>query len=85
MNYTEISQTIKQLRKSKSITQAQLAEIAGVSRITINKLENNKFTDISILNLIRILDRLGYQLEFKEQSPLPAFEEILELYTKADE
>lgn len=84
MNYTEISQTIKQLRKSKSITQAQLAEIAGVSRITINKLENNKFTDISILNLIRILDRLGYQLEFKEQSPLPAFEEILELYAKPD-
>ena len=84
MNYTEISQSIKKLRKSKNITQAQLAEIAGVSRITINKLENNKFTDISILNLIRILDRLGYQLEFKEHSKLPVFEEILEMHASPD-
>ena len=84
MNYSEISLAIKKLRKAKNITQAQLAEIAGVSRITINKLENNKFTDISILNLIRILDRLGYQLEFKKQSQLPVFEEVLEIFSNSD-
>lgn len=84
MNYTEISHTIKNIRKAQGLTQAELARIAGVSRITINKFENNKFTGISVLNLIRILDRLGYELEFKEQTDLPTFEDVLEIYSETE-
>lgn len=35
---------IEELRRSKELTQAELAEIAGVSRQTINSIENGRYT-----------------------------------------
>ena len=43
--------TIKVQRAIKNITQAQLAEVIGVSRQTINAMEKNKYVPSTLLAL----------------------------------
>ncbi len=43
--------TIKVQRAIKDVTQAQLAEIIGVSRQTINAIEKNKYVPSTLLAL----------------------------------
>jgi putative transcriptional regulator len=43
--------TIKVQRAIKDVTQAQLAEIIGVSRQTINAMEKNKYVPSTLLAL----------------------------------
>jgi putative transcriptional regulator len=50
--------SLKELRKIKGLTQAELASAAGVSRKTINTIENKVFVPSTILalNLAKVLD-----------------------------
>jgi putative transcriptional regulator len=50
--------SLKELRKVKGLTQAELASAAGVSRKTINKIENKVFvtSNILALTLAKVLD-----------------------------
>jgi putative transcriptional regulator len=43
--------TIKVQRAIKNVTQAQLAEVIGVSRQTINAMEKNKYVPSTLLAL----------------------------------
>jgi putative transcriptional regulator len=43
--------TMKVQRAIKDVTQAQLAEIIGVSRQTINAIEKNKYVPSTVLTL----------------------------------
>ena len=49
-------------RAIKNITQAQLAELAGVSRQTINSIESNKYVPSTVLAL-KIARIFGKPLE----------------------
>lgn len=49
---------LKELRKNRQITQAELAEKSGISRVTINKLENGKLDNIGTKTLADICDAL---------------------------
>ena len=60
MKLLEIGGEIKKLRKDKEITQAQLAKIAGISRVTLGKLERGELVSVSIKTLDLILDALSY-------------------------
>jgi len=53
-----LQNTIRQWRTEKGLTQAQLAEAAGVSRKTINTIENAVFTPSTVLalKLARVFD-----------------------------
>ena len=46
---TELRNTLKELRTQKGYTQASLAEEVGVSRKTINTIENHVFTPSTML------------------------------------
>jgi putative transcriptional regulator len=50
--------TLKELRKVKGLTQADLAIAAGVSRKTINTIENKVFVPSTVLalTLAKVLD-----------------------------
>ena len=50
--------SIKELRKVKGLTQADLASAAGVSRKTINTIENKVFvpSTVLVLTLAKVLD-----------------------------
>lgn len=46
-----LNNTLKDLRKTRDMTQADLAQAAGVSRKTINTIENKVFVPSTVLAL----------------------------------
>ncbi len=66
-------------RKSKRLTQAALAELSGLSRATIDALENGRGSDIGVSRLTRILAVLGLELVVRPVSnQRPTLEDLLE-------
>jgi transcriptional regulator with XRE-family HTH domain len=62
MYFAALGPAIRQARKGKSLTQAQLARAGGVARTTLNQLENGVFPDIGVKKLIAILEIVGQRL-----------------------
>jgi transcriptional regulator with XRE-family HTH domain len=56
-----LGQTIKALRKLRGMTQAQLAELAGVERTSITNIERGNQT-LTVLTINAIAAALGYQV-----------------------
>ncbi len=74
----EIGAKIKMMRKDKKLTQEQLADIAGISRVTLGKLERAQLGSITLKTIDIILDALGYELDFKSKNSfgLPSLDEL---------
>ena len=68
MKLFEIGNEIKKLRKEKKITQAQLAESSGISRVTLGKLERGEVVSVSVKTLDLILNALSYEIDFKSKN-----------------
>jgi len=68
MKLFEIGNEIKKLRKDKTMTQAQLAEASGISRVTLGKLERGEVVSVSIKTLDLILNTLSYEIDFKSKN-----------------
>lgn len=60
--HPELGNALRELRGGAGLTQAQLAEAIGVSRKTINTVENGIFVPSSILAL-RLAQALGVPVE----------------------
>lgn len=77
MQIHNLGQTIKSLREDKGLTQQQLAKVAGISRVTLGKIERGEFGHTTVRVLDMILDKLGYEIEIKIKSGfgLPALDE----------
>ena len=81
MKLFEIGPRLKELRKAKGFTQESMANIAGISRVTLGKLERGEIGSISIKTLDFLLDTLGYEIDFKsknmESFGLPSLDSLL--------
>ncbi len=53
---------IKELRKKQSLSQEELADIAGLDRTYINSVENGK-RNISLINIEKIANAFGLSLK----------------------
>lgn len=75
MRLQDIGYQIRQARAAKGLTQAQLSAAAGVSRTTLNQLENGLFPDLGVKKLRAILDQLGLALAIQhaEKTSAPDF------------
>ncbi|MBR7952520.1 helix-turn-helix domain-containing protein [Burkholderia cenocepacia] len=62
MQLNEIGQAVAKRRAELDLTQAQLARLAGLSRLTVNQLETGKLKDLGINKLIPLLALLGIEL-----------------------
>ena len=62
MRLQELGYIIRKARLARGRTQADLARAAGVSRTTMNQLENGLFPDIGVRKAQSILDQLGLEL-----------------------
>ncbi len=69
MILSEIGNKVRELRKEKKMSQETLAELVGLSRNTLSKLENGYIANISIVALDKVLNQLGYELEIKHRNP----------------
>ncbi len=73
-----IGQHIRQARKSRKISQADLAKILGMSRTTIGQIENGTVPDVGVRKLIRILEFLELELRIRTSGRPPTLEELRE-------
>lgn len=62
MRLQQFGHEIRKARLARDLTQAQLAAAAGLSRTTLNQLENGLFPDLGVKKVQAILDRLGLDL-----------------------
>jgi transcriptional regulator with XRE-family HTH domain len=62
MQLYEIGQAVAKRRAELDLTQAQLAKLTGLSRVTVNQLEAGKVKDLGINKLIPLLGVLGLEL-----------------------
>ncbi|WP_322049010.1 helix-turn-helix domain-containing protein [Paraburkholderia sp. J67] len=69
MQLYEIGQAVAQRRAQLDLTQAQLAKLAGLSRLTINQLESGKLKDLGVNKLIPLLGVLGLELAAAARPP----------------
>ncbi|HYD23919.1 MAG TPA: helix-turn-helix transcriptional regulator [Croceibacterium sp.] len=53
---------LRELREAKGLTQAQLADLIGVSRKTVNTVENGVFTPSTVVAL-KLAGALGCSVE----------------------
>ena len=74
MEFYEIAERIKALRKSKKMTQQQLSQKVGISRQTLAKLEKGEISKVSLLVFIKILDVLEYEIKIEEKKPFYYFD-----------
>ena len=73
-----IGQQIRQARKERKISQAELAKVLGMSRTTIGQIENGTVQEIGVRKLIRILEFLGLELRVRLAGQPPTLEELRE-------
>ena len=70
MEFEQIGQEIRRARLSRNLTQAQLADRAGITRTTLNQIENGSARDLGIRKVIALLEQLGLELEVRDVSTL---------------
>lgn len=76
MNFLELGQAVKSLRREKKISQQLMAEHLDISRVTLSAFENGRAGDIGLRKVMLMLDYLGYEFRLREKSPFPTFEEL---------
>jgi len=65
----ELGSAIRKARSARGLTQAQIAAAAGLSRNTINRLENGLFPDLGVRKAQTILEKLDMELVVKPVKP----------------
>ena len=63
-----LGQTIKTIRKERSLTQSKLGELVGVQKSQISKVENN-MTDARFDTILRVFYALGAKVRFNVETP----------------
>lgn len=58
-----IGQAIKQARKERKLTQAQLGKLVGVQKAQISKIENN-LTDARFTTILKVFRALNAKINF---------------------
>lgn len=63
MNLAQIGNRIHGARLEAGLLQAQVAKFAGLSRVTINQLENGTLSDLGYTKLQAVMEILGLDME----------------------
>ena len=74
----DIGKQIRKVRKSRKISQAEVAAALGMSRTTIGQIENGSVQEIGVRKLIRLLEFLGLELRVRPAGQPPTLEDLRE-------
>jgi transcriptional regulator with XRE-family HTH domain len=78
LDLTSIGERTASERKLRKLSQIQVARIAGVSRQTMDLLENGRATEIGYSKLVRILAAVGLELRLEPlSSERPTLDDLL--------
>nr|CAA6830608.1 MAG: Transcriptional regulator [uncultured Thiotrichaceae bacterium] len=67
MDINELGSVIRDSRKERQMTQAELSELLGMSRATLSALENGTVSELGIRKVIAICSVLGLELVAQPQ------------------
>jgi transcriptional regulator with XRE-family HTH domain len=73
-----IGKQIRQARKSRKVSQAEVAKALGMSRTTIGQIESGAVQEIGVRKLIRVLEFLGLELRVRSAGSPPTLDELRE-------
>lgn len=62
LNLEELGQAVRRARLARGLTQAQLAQTAGLTRVTLNQLENGLIRELGVRKLTALLSELNLTL-----------------------
>ncbi len=78
----EICSNLRQMRLNKNLSQAELAQKAGLNRVTISRMEAGRAaTLLTVVQVLRALDKLDVLDMFQEESEISPLE-LLKLQGK---
>ena len=77
MDFYGLGKELATLRKSKNISQQAISKDLNISRATISNFESGTSSDIGLKKVLQIIDYLGYEINLKEKSPFPVFEDVV--------
>ena len=69
MRIQDLANELRAARLGRGLTQAELAREVGISRETLNLLENGRLPDLGIRKVLNLMDKLG--LDVAIQSAVP--------------
>ena len=67
----ELGKVIRERRTASGLTQAALARRAGLSRNTLNLLENGRFPDLGLKKAAGLLSQLNMEIEIQPKAAKP--------------
>ncbi len=73
----EIAKQLRQARKAAGLSQAELAQRAGVSRTTLARMETLARGDMSVSLLLKLLEAAGYDVKVAKVGHQRTLEDIL--------
>lgn len=72
----DIGYQIRQVRKARGLTLAQIGAALGMSRTTIGQIETGVVQEVGVRKLIRILEFLDLELRVRPAGQPPTLEEL---------
>lgn len=70
----ELSSAVRTRRSDMGLTQTALAKLSGLSRATVNQVENGTIHDLSLTRATKLLDTLGLSVIFTVPRPKKALQ-----------
>lgn len=73
----EVGQALQRARLQKQLSQEELAQRAGVSRVTLSRMETAAKGDMSVAALLRLARALGHDLRLVERGHQRTLSDVL--------
>jgi transcriptional regulator with XRE-family HTH domain len=73
----DVAEQLKEARRQAGLTQQELADRAGVNRLTVGRMENLTHADMSVATLLRLLEAAGFELKVVKVGHRRTLEDIL--------
>jgi transcriptional regulator with XRE-family HTH domain len=73
----DVAEQLKEARRQAGLTQQQLAERAGLNRLTVGRMENLANNDMSVAALVRLLEAAGFDVKVVKAGHSRTLDDIL--------
>jgi HTH-type transcriptional regulator/antitoxin HipB len=78
MTLAELGQKLREARKSRHLSQGELASSLGMSRATISAIENGTVGEIGVRKLMALATALGLELLLEARRERPTLQQLRE-------
>ncbi|MBW6486624.1 MAG: helix-turn-helix domain-containing protein [Syntrophobacterales bacterium] len=71
-----LGRSIREARKKRRLTQAEVAKAVGIGRASLGRLEGGVIPEIGIRKVFRVLDFLDLEFNVRSRGAPPTLEEL---------